>query len=184
MDTRKSRAWIGSVALLLAGFLGASFTTNAADNPDSEQVSKLLSETRTMAYQLKDDAEAMESYTRTKAAWETHAAAITQIKQHVNALAQQVDKLKTARNGASPWQKTVIDRIDPYMDEMAGYTEAVIEHLNKHPERLGTPEYKDYLEANADYSGDLATMIGELVDYGRAKERVQSLTEKLEISTH
>jgi hypothetical protein len=126
----------------------------------------------------------MESYTRTKATWETHAAAIQQVKEHINALARQVDKLKAAENTASPWQKTVIDRIDPYMGELEGYTEAVIEHLDKHPERLGTPEYKDYLEANADYSGDLAAMIGDFVDYGRTKERVQNLTDKLEIPAH
>jgi hypothetical protein len=184
MNTRKPIAWIGTGALLLAGFLGASFTMTAAENSDSEQVSKLLSETRNMAFQLKDDAETMQSFSQTKATWENHADAIKQVKEHINALARQLDKLKAARNIASPWQKTAIDRIDPYMGELEGYTEAVIEHLNKHPERLGIPEYKDYLEANADYSGDLATMIGDFVDYGRTKERVQNLTDKLEIPAH
>ncbi len=87
----------------------------------------------------------------------------------------------TAKNSASPWQKTVIDRIDPFLAEMEGYTEAVTENLNKHPERLRTPEYKDYLEANADYAGDLAGMIADFVDYGRTKDRLQHLTDKLEV---
>jgi phage-related tail protein len=181
MNTCKSVAWSGITALLVAGFFGGAFTLKAADNPDSEQVSKLLSEARTMAFQLKDDAQTMESFTGTNAKWETHRDAIDQIKEHMNALARQVDKLKAAQNSASPWQKTVIDRIDPFLAEMEGYTEAVIENLNKHPERLRTPEYKDYLEANADYAGDLAGMIADFVDYGRTKDRLQHLTDKLEV---
>jgi hypothetical protein len=183
MKIRKSIGWIGGVVLLLGGSLGA-FTTSAANTPDSEQVSKLLSEARTMTFQLKDDAQTMESFTGMKVSWATHRDAIEQIKAHVNALAGQVDKLKAARDSASPWQKTVIDRIDPFMAEMNGYTEAVIENLSKHPERLSTPEYKDYLEANADYAGDLAGMVSDFVDYGRTKDKLQRLTDKLEVPAH
>jgi hypothetical protein len=180
MNKRKSIAWMGTPALL-AGFLVASSTVSAADVPDSEQVSKLLSEAKTMAFQLKEDAGTMESYTRSNVTWESHAITITQIKEHVNALGRQVAKLKDAKNSASPWQKTVIDRINPFMDELGGYTEAVIEHLNKKPKLLTTAEYKDYLEANADYAGDLAAMIGDFVDYGKTKQRLERLAGKLEV---
>jgi len=181
MNTRKAMVWIGTGALLLAGFFGTSVTMKAADNPDSEQVSNLLSEAKTMAFQLKEDAETMETFTRMNASWQSHANAIAQVKEHFNALSKQVDKLKAAKNTASPWQKAAIDRIDPFLGEMVGYTEAVIETLNQHPDRLKTPEYKDYLEANADYSGDLAAMIGNFVDYGRTKDRLQQLTDTLEV---
>ena len=107
--------------------------------------------------------------------------AITQIKEHVNALERQAAKLNDLRNTASPSQKTVIDRIIPFLNELEGYTSAVIDRLNENPKRLNTPEYKDYLEANADYSADLATMIADFVDYGRTKERLERLTDKLEV---
>jgi len=183
MKTRKPIAWMGTVALLLAGFFGGSFPMKAAGNPDSDQVSKLLSEAQTMAFQLKEDAVAMETFTRSDASWESHGVAITQIKEHFNALSKQVVKLKAERKDASPWQKEAIDRIDPFLGEMVGYTEAVIEHINAHPKLLGTAEYKDYLEANVDYASDLASMITDFVDYGRTKERLQHLTDKLEVPT-
>ena len=107
---------------------------NAADAPDSEQVSKLLSEAKTLAFQVKEDAVAMGGYTRMNASWESHASAIDQMKERINALGRQVAKLKDARSGASPWQKTAIDRIDPFLDELGGYTAAVIEHLKGDPE--------------------------------------------------
>jgi hypothetical protein len=40
-------------------------------------------------------------------------------------------------------------------------------------------EYKDYLEANADYATDLAAMIADFVDYGRTKQRLERLAAKL-----
>ena len=180
MNERESRAWMGTPALLLAGVLAAAFTVNAADVPDSEQVSKLLSETKTLAFQLKEDAGIMASYTRMNVSAENHALAINQIRDHVNGLGSQVAKLKDARNTASPWQKTAIDRINPFLDELGGYTMAVIEHLNGQ-EKHSMAEYKDYLEANADYAADLAAMIADFVDYGKTKQRLQRLTVKLEV---
>ena len=41
---------------------------------------------------------------------------------------------------------------------------------------------KDYYEANADYSTDLAKMIADFVDYGQTKDRLERLQSKLEIS--
>jgi hypothetical protein len=166
--------------LLLAGFLVIPATSKAADTPDSEQVSKLLSDTKTMAFQLKEDAVTMESFTRMNVSWQSHAAAINQVRDHVNALGRQAAKLKDAKSNGSPWQQAAITRITPFLDELIGYTSAVIEHINgsvKH-----TPaDYKDYLEANADYATDLAAMIGDFVNYGKTKDRLQNLGEKLEI---
>src|SRR6516164_5183800 len=145
----KSLAWVGTLTLLPAGFLIAA-GTNAAAIPDSEQVSKLLSETKTMAFQLKEDAAAMERFTRMNVTWESQKIAIDQIRNHLNNLGRQLAKLKEAKANASPWQKTAIDRIEPFLNELEGYTSAVIEHINRNP-RHTPAEYTDYLEANADY---------------------------------
>jgi len=180
MNARKSVAWIGPPALLIGGFFAGSPVVIAAEAPDSEQVSKLLSEARTMAFQLREDAADMESFTRMDVSWESHAAAINQIKEHVNTLARQGAKLKELRGAASPWQKTAIDRIEPFLDELGGYTTAALEHIKSHDQHT-MAEYNDYLEANADYASDLAAMIGQFVDYGKAKQRMERLGAKLEV---
>ena len=154
----------------------------AKDQPatDSEQVTKLLREVRTLAFQLKDDADTMETFTRAQVSMNAHVEVINQIRDHVNALARVQDKLEAAKYTASPWQKTAIIRIDPFINELTGYTNAAIEYINdtvKH-----TPvEYADYLQANADYSDDLATMISQLIDYGRVKQRLDRMGGKLEV---
>ena len=147
MNQRKSIARIGSSVFLLTGFLAASSIGRAADFPDSEHVSKLLSEAKVMAFQVKEDAVTMESFTRMNVSVENQAVAINKIKEEVNTLGRQVDKLKAARGEASPWQKTAIDRIQPFLDELGGYTAAVIDHLNGTP-RHNIAEYQDYLEAD------------------------------------
>ena len=171
--------WAAPIAA--AGFLIFAPALKAVEVPDSEHVNKLLSEAKTMAFQLKEDAEIMESFTRSTASWETHAVQINLIKDHINELGKQETKLKEARAEGAPWQKAAIDRITPFLDELEGYTMAVIEHVNATPKRLNTAEYKDYLEANADYAGDLAAMISNFVTYGRTKERMEKLTDKLEL---
>ena len=172
---RKCESVVGILALSVAPMMAGG---NA---PDFEQVSKLLSEAKTIAFQLKDDAVTMESFTRMNVSLEAHAVAINQIRDHVNALERQAAKLNDAKGGALPWQKAAIDRIEPFLDELGGYTSAAIEHVNKRPGLINTAEYKDYLEANVDYSGDLAAMIAQFVDFGRTKERLERLTEKLEL---
>ena len=178
MNQRIPKLWMGAPAILLAGWAGAA---NAAVVPDSEHVAKLLSEAKTMAFQLKEDAVAMEGFTRMNVSWESHAVAINQIRDHVNALEKQEAKLKEARSAAAPWQRTAIDRIVPYLDELEGYTSAVIERINEQPKRLFTDDYKDFLQANADYATDLAAMIGDFVDYGKTRDRMERLGNKLEI---
>jgi hypothetical protein len=175
MKIRSSVGWIGVLPLLMG-------TTFAAEAPDSEQVTKLLSEAKTQAFQLKEDAATMESFNRMAVTRETQAAAINQIRDHINALGRTEAKLQESQVGAPAWQKQVIGRIAPFLDELDGYTSAVMEHLTGEVPHTFA-EYKDYLEANADYSADLAKMIGDFVDYGKTKDRFERLANKLEISS-
>ncbi len=43
------------------------------------------------------------------------------------------------------------------------------------------PEYKDYIEANADVADKLAGLIADFVDYGNTKNKLERLTAKLEL---
>ena len=157
--------WMG--AALLFGFASVSDMANAVEPSDTEAVSKLLSEAKTLAFQVKEDAAEMETYTWTNVSRETHAAMINQIKERVNALGRQVQKLNRVKSMASPWQRTAIDRINPLLDELGAYTYAAIDHINGTPKHTAA-EYREYLETNADYSAELAAMISNFVDYGKS----------------
>jgi len=169
------------LALALAG-LPVALRAAAPDGAqDSEQVSKLLSEAKTQAVFLREDATTMEMYTRSTSSWEVHAATVTQMKEHINAAGRTVAKLDEARNLASPWQEIAIDRIKPLLKEMAANTEAEINYISKNPRRLEDRSYRDYIEANADVADKLAGLISDFVSYGNTKNRLEKLTTRLEV---
>lgn len=174
MKLRSSFVW--TLPLLL----GTAWAADAG-GPEAA-VAKLLSQAKTEAFQIKEDAVTMESFNRMSVSHESQSAMINQIRDHINALVLTENKLQAAREDAPAWQQKVIARIVPFLDELNGYTSAVIEHLNGDAHH-NFAELKDYLEANADYATDLAKMIADFVDYGQTKDRLEQLTDRLEIPT-
>ncbi len=170
-------------ALLAAGVAMTSFSLKAGDAADSEQVSKLLSQAKTSANQIREDASTMESYSRWRTDWRNHTDTVNEMREHINVVGNLVTKLDAARAGASPWQMTAIDRIKPLLREIASNTERLITALNKDPRRLNMAEYKDYIEANSDEAAQLSELIADFVNYGNSKSRMDHLANKLEIPT-
>ncbi len=181
MKTQQLTRLMVPLALLAVGGFSTSVALKAADSQDSEQVSKLLSQAKTQAYQLREDASALESYSRWNSDWANHKTAINEMKDHVNAVAGTLAKLDDARATAAPWQATAIDRIKPLLREIAANTGEVIDAVNKSPKRLATKEYRDYIEANSDDANQLAELIANFVNYGNAKNRMERLAAKLEL---
>jgi hypothetical protein len=175
MNAYKLMAWTGAVALLFAGFAGSArgISTKHNNNLDPKQVSALLLDAKAMAVQAKDDAVRMEGFGQTDIPWEAHAAAIAQIREHGMAMNQQAIELKAAEGTADPWQKNVIDRIEPYLAEMAKDNEAAIEEMNEHPSLFGTPAWNAYLQANADSATYLAGLISNYVNNGAMRQKMQ-----------
>jgi hypothetical protein len=179
----KQQHTIGSamLAFLVTGIIAIPVALAVVEVPDSEQVNQLLSDAKTQAFQLSQDASAMESYTRSTASWQTHAVTVMQMKEHINAAGRTLAKLDDARKAASPWQATAIDRIKPLLKEIASDTESVIGYINKNPSRLGTNDYKDLIETNSDTASVLAGLIADFVNYGNTRDRLDRLTKKLEL---
>jgi len=173
-----------SLALLVAAYVCVSPALRAADvAPDSKEVSDLLSEAKTGAIQVKDDAVEMESFTNSNLTWQSHASKVLEIKEHINNLGKTVSKLNQARNTGSAWQQTAIDRANPILRELAANVQATIEHLNKdrtHP--LQTTEHKDYLKANAELSTKMADLVSDFVTYGELKAKFERISQKLEVA--
>lgn len=157
---------------MLSGLVALSNVAKAADAVESDQVSRALSDVKIQAFQLKADADQMETFTRSTVGWAAHTEAISKIKQDVNAMGRLLTKLQESRNSAAVWQRTAIDRIGPVARELASNTTAAIEHLNKNPQHLNSTAYQNYLEAIADSASNLAAT---------TKQRLERLVTKLEL---
>jgi len=177
MKTTNLTGRIAILAMVLAGFAHAAPKGTAKDN---DEVMKLLTDTQTQALQLKADAQAMETYSYNEVSYQTQGVMINQIKDHINQAGKLLDKLRAQRDWAAPWQQKAVDRIAPLLEDMAGNTEMVIDHINGTNGRFNFKDYKELLETNADAAQELAATIGNFVDYGRTKRRFEELTNKTE----
>lgn len=152
----------------------------AQASKDSKEASRLLSDVKSEAVQLRHDADELKAFTHSTLTWQSHSAKVDQIKEHVNNAGELVSKLDNARDEASPWQQQAIDRITPMLKELAANTTATIEHLNQRPQLLHTGPYADYVAANYEVASSLAELISDYVDYGKSKARSEDLASKLE----
>jgi light-regulated signal transduction histidine kinase (bacteriophytochrome) len=167
------------VALALALATGASI--GFAQTADSEQISKLLSRAKSHAVMAENDAATLESYTRSKMDWQSHARQLERIKEHVNELGQLNKQLSDSRAEGSPWQQTAIDQVDMRLREMADLLTGTIRHLNDNPSQVHMQAYRDYVKSNGELTSRIAKMIDDFVDYDEAKSKAASLEQKLEL---
>ncbi len=99
-----------SIAALMFGMVLFAFAWAPAFG-DSAEASRLLQEARMSAAQLRRDAVQMESYSKSRLSWQSHAHQIDLIKEHINRTGKIVSDLHNARDGAEAWQQDAIDRI-------------------------------------------------------------------------
>ena len=172
---------VGALTISMLFLFSMPLLAQKQENP---QVTQLLADAREKAAELSRDADEMESLIRTDVTWQTHAAMLETVKDHVNQLGRIAAQLEQKRDSASQWQQQAIDRMLPVLKELATNTTAAINHLNENKGRpLETSSYPQYLKENAESAHNLADMISSFVKYGESRARVEKLEQKLEIAS-
>jgi hypothetical protein len=169
-------------AALVAGLMLTARAVCAQDataQTSQKEVSQLLEQSKAAAAQLEHDAAVLETFTRGNLNWQSHGEQLTRIKEHINTMGGDVKRLQDLRPAAAPWQQEAIDRIIPFMVEMASLTESAIEYVNRNPGKLHTPEYKEYLKDKAELATELSVLISDFVKYDRAKTKMAELEKSL-----
>jgi DNA repair exonuclease SbcCD ATPase subunit len=150
---------------------------------ENGEVSQILQDARDKAAVLSRDADEMETLTRSDVSWQSHASMLDTMKDDVNDLAQDVQKLTAERDKASPWQRQAIDRMVPMMKELAANTTAALNHLKDLQKRPVSLEYANYLRQNSETSKQLSELISSVVQYDQTRAKLEKLEQKLEPST-
>ena len=165
------RYWIAAAVM----FVVCGMWSNAA----AADVDQLLRQASAQAFQLRRDSATLESFTRSRVSWQSHAAQINTIRGHVNQMGQTLSQLQAARDSAGKPYQEAIDRIQPLLQELASNTTAIIDHLNQNPRRLMDPTYRDFLRANSDLASNLAEQTSNIVAFANAERRFQELQAKV-----
>lgn len=181
MNARTIANRFGTLAVLATIFaIGLKMTP--AQSADSEEISKLLIQAKSHAVQAEDDAATLDTYTRSKISWTSHAVQLDLIREHINSLGKVDKDLADQRTMGSRWQQKAIDQIHPLLVEMASQLTATIKHLNDHPSQIYLPEYREYAHASYEVASRTAGLIRDFVNYDEAQSRAESLEAKLELS--
>jgi len=185
MNNGQRTGFLVALALLVAACFTTLPASRAADMPvdDSEEVSQLLADVKTEAYQLERDAEDLSAWARSKnMSWESHTAKVNLIREHVNKAGELLTELNNARDEGSPWQQKAIDEIYPALKSLADNTQTVMNLLGerKHLIRM-KPEYREYATTNHTLARELRVLVTDYIDYGKHNAEFQRLQQKLQV---
>jgi hypothetical protein len=166
---------------------GAAFFTSPAllkaDTPanvttESELTSEVtdkLRNLRTLLAEMKDDADHLESFTLdTKLSRQTHTYQLSAMREHVNAVGDELEELQALRPNAASWQQETIDRVVPAAVLLAARTTSAINFLSEKRQNLWAPGYVNDLRAIANLSNHIYGTINNNLKIADARENLQN----------
>lgn len=154
-----------------------------AAQADSDAISKLMVQVKAHSAAANEDANTLESYTRSNLHWQSHATQINRIKEHVNELIRDSNELSSLRPEGSPWQQEAIDRIDAILPQMAAHLTGMINHLNDNKSQTHLQPYREYVKTNQRLINKAHEMVNDFVDFGEAKAKAETLEKELQLTT-
>jgi len=153
-------------------------TTQSQDWNFPVEASQLLEDIRSTASSLARDADTLASYPLTGLSTKTHSARLTLVKEHINTIGDNLERLQEIRHVTAPWQQLAIDSILPHAVDLAEHTQAAILHLRENPKYLWAPEYRDRLQAIWEGADRLKESVDLHLDLASTQERLEELRMK------
>ena len=180
------RAVIAAGALAVAAWL-LTPSILRADTHSSLSAPKLenavtteLQDLRSLMGKLNSDAGELEAFRHSpRLQWRTHADQLNQIRDHVNALGEQVSRLQKMKYASAEWQQRAIDLIVPVAVQVADRTQSAIHHLKENRGYLWAPDYVDHLQAISALSDKLYGTIDDCLEIAAAQQKIEQLDRRL-----
>lgn len=180
MNIRTIHPWLTRFVAMMLFLAPAGML--AAQQGDSAAISNLLPEVKLHAANAERDADTLEGYTRNTLHWETHAAQIHMIRQHVNDLIEDSNKLSRLRSEGSPWQQQAIDHINEFLPQISTHLSAMINHLAENQKSVNSPKFRDYIRTNYKLIHTAHEAIDNWADYDEAKWKANALEQQLQVA--
>jgi hypothetical protein len=163
---------------------GSKSSTTGVDSHQSLRSTRLLKDLQVVTSELHRDAETLGTFaTRPQLSWQSHARYLTDVRDQINEAGQVLKQLQDMLHTVEPWQQEAINRIHPVALQLAGHTEAAIQHLNENQNLRSAPEYTDRLTAIADHASDMKNTIDDFIDYGATQTKLERLEVKLDLAS-
>lgn len=141
------------------------------------EVSQLLEQVRTDAAEAQKSAARLESFVNAPmfVSWEAHSGELVQAKHSINDLGRVLGQLERLRPEELPWQRKVVDRIQPMAATLAQRTQSAIKYLDHHESYLWNPTYKQEITDMYKQAAGISRTAAASVEYGKALARMKEV---------
>ena len=184
---------IAAMAVLTAFSIAQGYHATLSDgtitaaHADSAKISNMLVDARTHAKLAAADADLLFSSSREmSASYQIFGARLVAMRDNVNALGKVKTELVFMKDEGSPWQKIAIDRIDLQWARLALQLTETIHRFGASPMRMHMPNFQSQVKATYDEANNTALLIGNFVEYDKARanqsSRIAMLEKKLGLS--
>lgn len=94
--------------------------------------------------------------------WKLHSVRLMRIKNQVNQMETDVNRLETRKSSLPSWQQQLLGNVKQDTHELVYQTSAAIKMLNKHHDTtaLATTQYPQYIDMISQKANDAADSIG------------------------
>jgi len=143
-----------------------------------EEASRLLKEVQSTATLLSREAGVLHSFTRGSLGWDTHINQVNVVKDHINTMGKNLERLQEIRHVAMPWQQQAIHSVIPSALILAKHTELAIEHLDDREKPLWDREYVNHLRGIEGRSGQVKQTVDLHLDMANTQDKLERLREQ------
>lgn len=189
--TIKRTLWgvIGALFLMTPNFAFASDVEARAENTPTynwayaEEASRLLEEIHGLSARLIENSDFLGQQSRlNQLEWTSHALQLNQIRDHVNAMGENLQQLQEIHSMIAPWQQKAVERIVPDAVALAAHTEGAIEYLNEEQGKMWAPPYTDRLNSMTDHADEIKSSVSLFLDYGQTSGHLEGLERQIEFT--
>lgn len=189
--TLKRTLWgvIGALFLMTPNFAFASNAEARAEYTPTynwayaEEASGLLQEIHGLSLRLTENSEFLgQQSLRNQLDWRSHAVELNQIRDHVNAMGENLQQLQEIHSMIAPWQQKAVERIMPSAVALAAHAEGAIDYLNKEQGNMWAPPYTVRVNSMTDHAEEIKSTVSMFLDYGQTSGHLDGLERQIEFT--
>lgn len=147
----------------------------------SDEAENVLKDVEHQAWDLSGHADTLQTASRnSRSTREFHAEELERVRQDVNAIGSEMQRLQGLEPGESAWEQETVTRVMPLLRQVAATTGRTIGYLNEYPGRIGFAEYGHLTKELSDQSTDLSKALHDSIHLAELRAKEDHLRAQLQ----
>lgn len=179
MLARKSHAFVITAALgasLFSPFAIADTVHPQSRTETQAQIAEQLDSFESRAADLRYVADHYSASVRSSNLHiQSHRNGLNQIKERVNTLGSELNKLEAVKAQGTPLQQMAITEARPHLEAVAGRVQTAIVMLNEDQRSHRSQDFRETVKDMQKHADNLYTQVDTITDYEKARDRVANV---------